>query len=72
MKMKEITQRSLPGIPMILATIAAIVLACAVGMAGLAAEQGGGQWLVVAILIIGPASLSAAVSTWSSPTRPRC
>jgi regulator of protease activity HflC (stomatin/prohibitin superfamily) len=52
MKMKEITQRSLPGIPMILATIAAIVLACAVGMAGLAAEQGGGQWLVVAILII--------------------
>lgn len=52
MKMKEITQRSLPGIPMILATIAAIVLACAVGMAGLAAGQGGGQWLVVAILII--------------------
>ena len=50
--MKEITQRSLPGIPMILATIAAIVLACAVGMAGLAAGQGGGQWLVVAILII--------------------
>ena len=50
--MKEITQRSLPGIPLILATIAAIVLACAVGMAGLATEQGGGQWLVVAILII--------------------
>lgn len=50
--MKEITQRSLPGIPLILATIAAIVLACAVGVAGLAAEQGGGKWLVAALLII--------------------
>lgn len=50
--MKEITQRSLPGIPMILATITAIVLACAVGMAGVVAGQGGGQWLVVAIFII--------------------